>query len=69
MLQRHGPAAIRILLNAWTWGINPDEAREVLSPILKTAAFLICVYVANVYDVWYAWYRSVRAWRSAASPN
>jgi hypothetical protein len=69
MLGRHGPSAIRILRGAWTWGVNPDDVREVYGPILKTGAFLVGVYLANVYDAWYAWYRALRAWRAAAAQN
>lgn len=67
MLSRHGLDAIRVTRGAWTWGVEPDEAREAFLPILKSGGFLLAVYLASVYDTWYAWYRAWRAWRAAES--
>lgn len=61
--------AIRIIHGAWTWGINPEDVRAVFTPLLKSSAFLLVVYLANVYDTWYAWYRAYTLWRSLNSPG
>lgn len=63
---RHGADAIRIVWDGWTYGIDPERARTAFLPILKSASFLLLIYAANVYDVWYAWYRSLIAWREAS---
>lgn len=65
MLSRHGLDAIRVTRGAWTWGVDPEETRAAFIPILKSGGFLIGVYLASLYDTWYAWYRAMRAWRAA----
>lgn len=67
LLARHGLEAMRIIVDAWSSGIDPDLTRVTFAPVFKSGAVLIGVYLANIYDVWYAWYRSHRAWR--ADPN
>ena len=67
MLTRHGLDAARIVWDAWIFGIDPEQTRATLVPIMKSAGFLLLIYAANVYDVWYAWYRSMLAWREAAT--
>lgn len=64
MLYRYGLDAIRIFRGAWTWGVEPDEVRAVLIPLMKSSGFLIGVYLASLYDTWYAWYRALRAWQA-----
>ena len=67
LLARHGPDAARAVWDAWTYGIDPEQTRAAFVPILKSAGFLLLIYAANVYDAWYAWYRSLLAWREAAT--
>ncbi|HMP76669.1 MAG TPA: hypothetical protein PKE12_10275 [Kiritimatiellia bacterium] len=62
VLVRHGMDAARITWQAWTYGIDPDEARTAFFPILKSGAFLIGIHLANIYDVVYAWYRHRLVW-------
>ncbi len=66
MLARHGADAARAAWDAVAGGLDPDRARAAFIPILKTGALLLLIYTANLYDVWYAWYRGLLAWRAAA---
>ncbi|MCS6771526.1 MAG: hypothetical protein NZ740_05825 [Kiritimatiellae bacterium] len=61
-----GPDAVRILVDAWTTGVDPEEARAVFLPLVKSSVFLIAVYLANVYDTWYAWRKAMIAWKASA---
>ena len=67
MLWQHGRCALSLVWKAWTSGIDPETTRATFLPILKSAGFLIGLHLANVYDAWYAWYRSHRAWRESES--
>ncbi len=69
MLGRHGMDAFRVTRGAWTWGVDPEEVRAVFIPILKSGGFLLGVYLASLYDVWYAWYRAMRAWQAAGGTD
>lgn len=68
MLASHGVAALKDVWLAWTEQADPGEALDELKPLYQALAFLIAVYVANVYDVWYAWFRLNRAWNADHAP-
>lgn len=68
MLASHGVAAVKDLWSAWVEHTDPTDALDELKPVYQTLAFLIAVYVANVYDVWYAWFRINRAWNADHTP-
>lgn len=64
MLARHGMDLFRLAREAWSREISPEEWRISLIPMLKACGFFLGVYVASLYDTWYAWYRSLQAWRT-----
>lgn len=64
MLAMHGPPALRATWDMWTSGsVDPSRMLDELKPITQSICFLFAVYLANVYDVWYAWYRTHRVWK------
>lgn len=69
MLVKHGPPVLRRVLDVlMQQGDEPSAALDDLKPMMRSALFLLVVYVANVYDVWYAWYRINLAWKNDQKP-
>ena len=69
MLARHGLELLRLARDAWTREIDPVALRATVMPMMQAAGFLLGVYLASLYDTWYAWYRSMRAWREPPAPG
>ncbi len=65
VLAKHLPTIIHLIWQA------PDSAniREELKPILRALAFFFALYLANVYDVWFAWYRQSLSWKRKTDPG
>ncbi|MBW7908182.1 MAG: hypothetical protein H3C50_04575 [Kiritimatiellae bacterium] len=59
MIAKHLPVVFHIL---WETA-DPTSAMEELKPILRGLGFFFALYLANVYDTWYAWFRLNRAWK------
>ncbi|MCZ7592802.1 MAG: hypothetical protein M5U15_11945 [Kiritimatiellae bacterium] len=68
MLASHGMTALKDAWNAAVGQTDPGDALAELKPVFQAFAFLIAVYVANVYDAWYAWYRINLAWKNDHTP-